>query len=410
MKGYIIILGNSSIRDINRGCVALTISTLYLLDELLSRSNVPYKIYLSNSGLTGNGSVDVQILDKHINVSYFDLTYDNGMFKRLKKILKQLLDGSIVHNYRIMKSADFIMDIGYGDSFSDIYGIDRFNKIDIIHKISSKLRIPYCLLPQTIGPFSDKFVESSAARSLRGASLIMPRDTKSLLCAKGLLDAAEVEEYIDVAFFLPYEKCVINNGAINVGIGISDLLWRGGYSGKNEFGLLLDYRELVRSIIDHLLSIDGVVVHLVPHVLSGDRFSESDYSVSYDLWRGLNNPRVVLSPYFLGPIEAKSYISGLDLFIGARMHATIAAFSSGVPVIPMSYSRKFSGLFCETLNYPFVIDMKHDDISSSCDLIDRVLSEIDRVKSSIIDTNNTVVLARKELILNHIKSFLKMNS
>ena len=27
------------------------------------------------------------------------------------------------------------------------------------------------------------------------------------------------------------------------------------------------------------------------------------------------------------------------------MHATIAAYSSGVPVVPISYSRKFEGLF-----------------------------------------------------------------
>ena len=31
--------------------------------------------------------------------------------------------------------------------------------------------------------------------------------------------------------------------------------------------------------------------------------------------------------------------------MGARMHACIAAFSAGVPVVPMAYSRKFAGLF-----------------------------------------------------------------
>ena len=39
------------------------------------------------------------------------------------------------------------------------------------------------------------------------------------------------------------------------------------------------------------------------------------------------------------------------------MHACIAAFSSGVPVVPVAYSRKFNGLF-GTLNYPDFVDGK----------------------------------------------------
>ena len=50
-------------------------------------------------------------------------------------------------------------------------------------------------------------------------------------------------------------------------------------------------------------------------------------------------------------MEAKSHISGMDFFIGSRMHACIAAYSSGVPVFPLGYSRKFTGLFAEKLGY-----------------------------------------------------------
>ena len=48
----------------------------------------------------------------------------------------------------------------------------------------------------------------------------------------------------------------------------------------------------------------------------------------------------------------------MDFFMGARMHSTIAAFSSEVPVFPMAYSRKFNGLFADTLQYPYMADMK----------------------------------------------------
>ena len=63
--------------------------------------------------------------------------------------------------------------------------------------------------------------------------------------------------------------------------------------------------------------------------------------------------------FFLTPIDAKDYISGLDFFMGSRMHATIAAFSSGVPVVPIAYSRKFNGLFKDTLEYEYMVDLKN---------------------------------------------------
>ena len=68
-------------------------------------------------------------------------------------------------------------------------------------------------------------------------------------------------------------------------------------------------------------------------------------------------PGVIVAPRFEGPSEAKSYISGLDFFCGSRMHACIAAFSSGVPVLPIAYSRKFAGVF-GSLGYDRIADAK----------------------------------------------------
>ena len=39
------------------------------------------------------------------------------------------------------------------------------------------------------------------------------------------------------------------------------------------------------------------------------------------------------------------------------MHATIAAYSAGVPVVPISYSRKFEGLY-GGLHYPWLVPAK----------------------------------------------------
>ena len=43
-------------------------------------------------------------------------------------------------------------------------------------------------------------------------------------------------------------------------------------------------------------------------------------------------------------MELKGYIAACDLFIGARTHATIAAYSSHVPTLVVGYSVKARGI------------------------------------------------------------------
>jgi colanic acid/amylovoran biosynthesis protein len=69
-----------------------------------------------------------------------------------------------------------------------------------------------------------------------------------------------------------------------------------------------------------------------------------------------SHPGVKLAPVFRCPVEAKSYIAKMDLFIGSRMHATIASFSSGIATVPAAYSRKFIGFF-GNLGYDHVVDL-----------------------------------------------------
>ncbi len=127
----------------------------------------------------------------------------------------------------------------------------------------------------------------------------------------------------------------------------------GGYTGKNMFGLTTDYPALIREILRRFAAMEGVETHLVGHVISESQPVEDDFRAGEALAREF--PGVVLAPRFASPSEAKSYIAGMDFFMGARMHACIAAFSSGVPVIPMAYSRKFAGLF-GTLGYERTVE------------------------------------------------------
>lgn len=353
-----IVIGNATLLSGNRGCVALAITSMYLLDKVLSEHGYEYEFYLPNSGFKKNELHSYLVLEKNIKYYTCDYPYD----KSLKGLAKRLLFHSKnKRNNAIFKNVDFIFDIGQGDSFADIYGRQRFEWIDQIHKLAIKLKKPYCLLPQTIGPFKDAIIREEANRSIRLSNIVMTRDKQSYdYVTQNVPEQKHVYEYTDVAFFMPYKKREFDKSFIHVGLNVSALLWNGGYTRNNQFGLKVDYQTLVRTIIDYFLSLNNVKLHLISHVVGGERGIENDYEVACELYYQYNHPNLFLSELFLGPIEAKNYISGMDFFMGARMHSTIGAFSSGVPVIPMAYSRKFNGLFIDTLDYPHMVDMKAD--------------------------------------------------
>ncbi len=99
-----------------------------------------------------------------------------------------------------------------------------------------------------------------------------------------MIDAYKVEDYIDLAFLLPYNNLLFDNTKINVGINVSGLLWNGGYNRANQFGLKSDYKQSIHRLIQRFLEIPEVVIHLIPHVLGLEEDSvENDYSAMWKL-------------------------------------------------------------------------------------------------------------------------------
>jgi polysaccharide pyruvyl transferase WcaK-like protein len=257
-----------------------------------------------------------------------------------------------------VRNIDVMLDIGGGDSFTDIYPDKRF-----IYQIGTKLMalwagVPLILSPQTIGPFSRGLHTRVAAWICRRANMVFARDPLSMDLLHRLAPTAKSMQVIDVAFALPFERPVRKSGEpIKVGINVSGLLMNGGFgSSNNDYGLTLDYPALTRRLIAEFTAMPGVEVHLVPHVIAPN-LPRDDDGASCDALKA-EFPGVVRVPNFKSPSAAKSYISGLDFLTGARMHATIAAYSAGVPVVPISYSRKFEGLF-GGLNFPWTVPARN---------------------------------------------------
>lgn len=331
----------------NKGCEALLFSFVHMLNQALK--NETFELYLIYS-FNENKQVEIPVG----NNKYRLLTLPSLSTLGLSDVVRSIWSLPVIKKY---KELDVVFALGYGDSFADIYGKQRFNEVN--HQISmmQKLKIPVVFTPQTIGPFTDITLKKKACESLSKSKAVFVRDELSNGFVTSNCSVKNLKEHVDMAFHMPYTKTELPRNTINVGLSISALLWKGGYTGKNEFGLKIEYKDLFYSIIDDLIKNPKIRVYITPHVVSQSYLIYDDYSLALDIQKKYCSDRINVSPFFKDPIQAKSFISGLDFFLGSRMHACIAAFSSGVPVIPLAYSRKFCGLFINTIGYKNVINL-----------------------------------------------------
>ncbi len=384
----------------NRGVGALTYSLLYLLEKIALEFHVSFEYYIvGNSQVYGKTVVD--ILGKKIDIHI--LRFINPF--KLKGVIKTIL---YIDEFVKQIKADYVLDIGEGDSFSDIYGLFRFNEINSSKKLFNILGKKQMLLPQTIGPFKYLHSQKKALNSICKVAMVTVRDKQSYNLVKAYSPNITVKELIDVAFFLPYEPAKFDDSKIHIGVNVSSLIWNGGYTKNNQFGLKAEYKKLVSSILSYFMNVDDVVVHLVAHVMHTNSDIENDYEVCREIEQENNNTRIVTAPFFLDPIEAKSYISGLHFFIGTRMHACIAAYSSGVVTYPIAYSIKFNGLFCDTLNYRYLGDL----VKSSNDEILNGMTETfknrEAIRKEIAMVLKTDIYDRKQQLESSLKTFLDL--
>lgn len=402
-KKNIIIIGVNPFNG-NRGVGALAYSTIYLLNKLSKESNIDLEINLVN--VEGKKVVNKSIIidQEEIDITFFPFLIGSGLKGFLKIMFSLLLSRKVINKTR------YILDMGEGDSFSDIYGKGRFFSINFPKKIFRFFGKKQALLPQTIGPFKDSLIKKKAIKSIEKSSVVMARDNMSYNYVKENTSQRNVIEIIDVAFYMPYQKRVFNNGKINIGLNISSLMWHGGYTRNNQFGFNFDYQDMMKKVIDYFLSLPDIQLHLIPHVVLLNSNIENDYEVSKHLYDVYNTDKLTLAPFFLDPIDAKNYISGLDFFTGARMHACIAAFSSGVPVYPIAYSRKFNGLFGDTLEYPHIGDLINQLPDDFLGGLKYAFENKEELAQKIGLSMDKIVKPRYDILMSELKQFLDINA
>lgn len=255
---------------------------------------------------------------------------------------------------------DLITAISGGDSFSDIYGMMRFIYVALPQILAILLGKKLVLLPQTLGPFRGRTTRSVTRFILRGADRIYTRDKLGFKTVEVLFGNDHVLKKVffhhDVGFAVEPVKpddppllAKIDGWKLRgplLGLNVSGLLYMGGYTRNNMFGLATDYRQLTQATLKWFQDLNEGTLLLVPHVLGAEN-AESDVSVCkmlYQEWRPVLGDRLQILDQDLSEREVKFVIGKCDFFSGARMHACIAALSQLVPTVPIAYSAKFVGV------------------------------------------------------------------
>lgn len=377
----------------NYGVSALAIAQIALLLEAAKRANVDICMDTCGTPFVSELKIKEEV-ENRFNIK---LEHKNYTLRDLVSKLAHI-DFSPLS---IFKKYDIVMDIGEGDSFTDIYGMKRFALFCLTKYLVLKSGKKLVLSPQTIGPFNKGISKIVAKYLMVGADAVFSRDHKSTQFVKDMgINCVEVS---DVAFTLPYDKKEKQNNT--VGINISGLLWNGGYSGKNQFGLTVDYPTFVKKMVSEFRS-RGKVVHLIGHVIADNIPVEDDYRVCLEIKQLFaDDTNVIVAPKFCSPIEAKSYMSQLEFFTGSRMHATIGSLSSGVVTVPIAYSRKFSGVF-GSLDYHYTLDayaLNTEGLISQ--LFDYYDNHFDEMQAAMISAREKA-LSRNEQYVTYLQELL----
>ena len=141
--------------------------------------------------------------------------------------------------------------------------------------------------------------------------------------------------YPDPAFTLkPDPMATVFPPENTVGINISPMALDYGSENSNIMG---NYEELIRYILEKT----DMQVALIPHVV----WSYNDDTSVLKLLKNAfaDEPRVFLVDD-MDALKLKAYISRLRFLVAARTHATVAAYSTGVPTLVAGYSVKSRGI------------------------------------------------------------------
>lgn len=363
--------------SLNRGCEAIVRSS----SEMLKNKNDNCYITLAS----GKPSSD-KILDKLDNI--FDsspLEFKPNLFEKIRiasevRLFKteQYALGKI-HNNVIekIKDIDVLLSIG-GDNYCygeqpGFYEINRRVK-----KYGKKLVLWGC----SIG---EEDMSERKLHDLKNFDLILARETLTyeMLKSRGLNNVRLVA---DPAFTMEKEELPLPTGwqiGKTIGLNFSPLV-----QNKNK-----NSTKAIEELIKHIIDTTDLTIALTPHVMIE---GNNDFEILNKFYKQFKHTnRVIILPNNLNAIQYKGYIARMRAFIGARTHATIAAYSNYVPTMVLGYSVKSRGIAKDLFGYErLVLNINEiSDINKLKSAFDEMMQDEKEIKEHL----NNIVPQIKEM-------------
>lgn len=253
------------------------------------------------------------------------------------------------------RAGDICLSIG-GDNYSEYAYAKKMGKLNrLLRKNHQRTVLWGCSVEPALLAYPD------IAADLRQYSLITARES---ITYHALLDAgiaANTKLYPDPAFQLDAVQTPLPEGfqpGNTVGLNISPLV-----IGKEKVpGVTLKNCE---ALLTHIIQTTDFRIALIPHVVWPGL---DDRKPLGELYRRFAPTGRVALVQDAGCMALKGIIAQCRMFIGARTHATIAAYSSCVPTVVIGYSVKARGiaqdLFGTQENYVIPVQtlQKKDDL------------------------------------------------
>ncbi len=339
----------------NRGSEALVRGISKICKENIKDSYIT----LVSSEEEFNSNLNIENIDNYVRkINYTKKSPIHYLVAILKRLKLNNLVTSLKYSKlkNIAKNQDLILMVG-ADNYDITYNmqeeLERLNCY-IRKNTKAKMVLYDCSIAK-------RDITQTLKKDFENFDIVTVRENISKDNLKDIIKDSKLKLYPDPAFVMDVEKInlpeVFNKGNV-IGINVSNLITNPKY-GSNADQILLAYTKMIKYILENT---DNNIM-LVPHVMKGADLST--LKVLYNNFK--ENDRVYLvEDENLNAKQLKYLISNCRMFIGARTHATIAAYSTKVPTLVLGYSVKSRGiakdLFGTDEKYVFpVSDLKSDD-------------------------------------------------
>lgn len=314
----------------NHGCEALARCTQSMIRAVDNDAEVV--LYSAFAGSDHTYGLDKIGLVRPIIGKEIDRNSLRGIMLRAKaRLTKQDCELMFIgHKHPVYKDCDAAISIG-GDNYC---------YAGMQHVLSEHTKaLKYWGKPMVLWGCSldrDR-LSTKAINELKQYDAIVARESITLSTLNDIGLGEKTVIATDPAFNLPSQPTQWPDSRLNgkkvIGINISPLI----NHYQNGDLIMRNYCNLVR----YVLQDPATSVALIPHV---EIPNNSDYDVAAKLKGIVESERVVLIPAKYNCMELKSLISKCYAFVGARTHATIAAYSTKVPTLVVGYSTKSKGI------------------------------------------------------------------